>query len=94
VGRGVGADGQPVTYGVRPGDLLLSSGSGDAVPAEVIVVEPTGNETELLLKAGESQIVLVAHGRPAVEPGVRIGLGIDPASVHLFDQATGRRLNA
>src|SRR5437763_5491156 len=26
VGRGVGADGQPVTYGVRPGDLLLSGG--------------------------------------------------------------------
>ncbi|MDQ6621504.1 MAG: sn-glycerol-3-phosphate ABC transporter ATP-binding protein UgpC [Pseudomonadota bacterium] len=95
VGQGVGTDGQPVTYGVRPGDLALNgAGSSDPVPAEVIVVEPTGNETELLLKAGDSQVVLVAHGRLHVEPGARIGLGIDPASVHLFDQTTGDRLNA
>ena len=94
VGQGIGADGQRVTYGVRPGDLMLSRGNGNEVPAEVIVVEPTGNETELLLQAGQSQIILVAHGRPQVDPGARIGLGIDPASVHLFDQATGNRLNA
>jgi len=48
----------------------------------------------LLLKAGSSQIILVAHGRPVVDAGARIGLGINPASVHLFDQTTGARLNA
>ena len=95
VGQGVGTEGQAVAYGIRPGDLGLRGGAGeDAVPAEVIVVEPTGNETELLLKAGDAQIVLVTHGRPRVEPGERISLAINPASVHLFDQATGARLNA
>ncbi len=92
VGQGVGADGQPVAYGVRPGDLGLGGGNGRTVPAEVIVVEPTGNETELLLQAGDMQIVLVAHGRPEVQPGAQIGLTLDTGNVHLFDQASGARL--
>ncbi len=94
VGQGIGNEGQPVAYGIRPGDLGLHGAGDDAVSAEVIVVEPTGNETELLLQAGDDQVILVAHGRPRVEPGERIALAINPASVHLFDQASGARLNA
>ncbi len=96
LGQGVGTNGQRVTYGIRPEDLGLSSaGTADAqVPAEVIVVEPTGAQTELLLKAGDAQIVLVTHGRPMVTPGQQIGLAIDPANVHLFDHGTGARLQA
>jgi multiple sugar transport system ATP-binding protein len=90
-----GSDGQAVAYGIRPEHLSLAAG-GDAhaVPAEITVVEPTGAETELLVQAGESQIVLVTHGRPQVKPGDRIGLRVDPAMVHVFDQATGQRLAA
>ncbi|MEP7206060.1 MAG: sn-glycerol-3-phosphate ABC transporter ATP-binding protein UgpC [Casimicrobiaceae bacterium] len=90
----VGTDGQRVAYGIRPGDLGLGvPADGGAVPAEIIVVEPTGNETELLIKAGEEQIVLVAHGRPEAKPGEAIGLAIDTGNVHLFDQASGARLD-
>jgi multiple sugar transport system ATP-binding protein len=90
-----GADGQAVAYGIRPEHLSLANGSSaDAVPAEITVVEPTGAETELLVQAGDSQMVLVTHGRPQVKPGDRIGLSVDPAMVHVFDQATGRRLAA
>jgi multiple sugar transport system ATP-binding protein len=64
------------------------------VPAEIVVVEPTGAETELLMQAGDAQLILVTHGRPAVNPGDRVGLTIDPAKVHVFDQATGARLAA
>ncbi len=64
------------------------------MPAEIVVVEPTGAETELLIQAGESQLILVTHGRPAVNPGDRIGLTIDPANAHVFDEATGARLSA
>ena len=88
-----GADGQAVAYGIRPGDLTLASTEAHgAVPGEIIVIEPTGAETELLIQAGESQLILVTHGRPDVNPGDRIGLGIDPSKVHVFDQATGARL--
>src|SRR4051794_830988 len=90
-----GAEGQAVAYGVRPGDLRLASpDAAETVSAEVVVVEPTGAETELLIKAGDSQLVLVTHGRPNVAPGERIGLSIDPTKVHVFDQASGARLSA
>src|SRR5512143_3119150 len=87
---GPGADGQAVAYGIRPGDLRLASAdAAGAVPAEIVVVEPTGAETELLIQAGEAQLILVTHGRPDVNPGDRIGLTIDPAKAHVFDAGTG-----
>jgi multiple sugar transport system ATP-binding protein len=93
--RAPGAEGQTVAYGVRPGDLQLASVStADAVPAEIVVVEPTGAETELLIQAGESKLILVTHGRPSVNPGDAVGLTIDPGKVHVFDEASGARLSA
>jgi multiple sugar transport system ATP-binding protein len=95
VGAMPGTDGQAVAFGVRPEHLeLASENGGDAVPAEVVVVEPTGAETELVVRAGEAQITLVAHGRLAVQPGERIGLRVAPSGAHLFDRASGRRIAA
>jgi multiple sugar transport system ATP-binding protein len=93
LGSMAGTDGQAVAYGIRPEHLSLAQ-DADAVPAEITVVEPTGAETELLARAGDSDIVLVTHGRPQVKPGDKIGLRVDPAMVHVFDQATGQRLAA
>jgi multiple sugar transport system ATP-binding protein len=89
-----GADGQPVTLGVRPEHLTLASAAGDGVHGEVIVVEPMGAETELLIQAGDAKVVLMTSGRPTVAPGERIGLTLDPSTVHLFDQKSGQRLAA
>src|SRR5437667_3434577 len=93
VGHRAGADGQSVAYGVRPAHLALGGGD-NAVAGEVIVVEPMGSETELLVQAGEAQFVLLTHGRPVVNPGDKIGLSVDPRMVHVFDQKTGARLAA
>jgi multiple sugar transport system ATP-binding protein len=90
--RGPGDDGQAVMLGVRPEHLAISALADDAVPGEVIVVEPMGAETELLIKAGAEQVTLMTNGRPNVNPGERIGLALDPAAIHLFDQKTGQRL--
>ena len=87
---GSGSDGQAVTYGIRPEHLTLAGGSG--VPGEVIVVEPTGAETELLIQVGEEQVILRTHGRPRVNPDEKVLLAVDPANVHLFDRGTGQRL--
>ena len=95
LGAGAGTDGQPVVLGVRPEHLALSdTGSGVAVPGEVVVVEPTGAETELLVQVGKSQVTLVTSGRPMVNPGERIALAVEPGAAHLFDQKTGQRLAA
>ena len=89
---GPGADGQAVTYGIRPEHLTLAGSGG--VPGEIIVVEPTGAETELLIKVGEEQVTLRTHGRPHVNPDEKVQLAVDPANVHLFDRGTGQRLTA
>ncbi len=90
-----GQDAQAVAYGVRPGDLGVG-GRADArtVPAEVIVVEPTGAETELLVLAGATQIVVVLHGRTSARPGETIHLSIDTGAIHLFDPTSGAALTA
>jgi multiple sugar transport system ATP-binding protein len=88
-----GADGQPVGYGVRPEHLSVTA-TDRGVPAEVVVIEPTGAETELIVQAGDTQITLVTHGRTSVQPGERIGLAIEPGAAHLFDRTTGARLSA
>ena len=36
--------------------------------------------------------MLMTSGRPAVTPGQRVGLAIDPSMVHLFDRTSGVRL--
>ena len=92
--RGPGTDGQAVMLGVRPEHLAIAEASGDTVAGEIIVVEPMGAETELLIKAGDEQVTLMTNGRPNVNPGERVGLVLDPAAIHLFDQKTGQRLGA
>jgi multiple sugar transport system ATP-binding protein len=84
-------DGQAVSYGVRPGDLSISE-TGQGVAAKVIVVEPTGAETELLLEVGDSQLILVMHGRTLAQPDDVVYLEIDVPKTHLFDAKSGLRL--
>jgi multiple sugar transport system ATP-binding protein len=87
-----GVDGQAVHYGIRPTDMQLSS-TAQGIAASVVVVEPTGAETELLLQVGSSQIVLVMHGRTGVQPDEAVHIAIEAAKAHVFDAASGARLN-
>ena len=90
-----GSDGQPVHYGVRPTDLRLAANGN--IPATVVVVEPTGAETEMLVKVGldgaAHEFVIVMHGRTEAQPGDTVHLELDAASAHLFDTGSGKRLN-
>ena len=88
-----GASGETVAYGIRPGDLGVGA-SARPVEAEVIVVEPTGAETELLVQVGPAQIVVVVHGRTNVRPGEVVDLAVDTGAVHLFDPSSGATLRA
>ncbi|MDM0074379.1 sn-glycerol-3-phosphate ABC transporter ATP-binding protein UgpC [Variovorax sp. J2P1-59] len=93
VPAGTGAEeGKAVHYGVRPGDITLSD-VANGVPAKVIVVEPTGAETELLVEVGEAKITLAVHGRVDAQPDQMVGLVIASESVHLFDRQSGQRLS-
>jgi multiple sugar transport system ATP-binding protein len=86
-----GTQGQAVHYGVRPGDIRITS-PDKGISAKVVVVEPTGAETELVLEVGGTTLVVVLHGRTAVLPDQIVGLDIDASKVHLFDAGTGQRI--
>jgi multiple sugar transport system ATP-binding protein len=86
-----GQDGQAVHYGIRPTDITLAA-AGQGIAAQVVVVEPTGAETELLVQVGEFKLVVTLHGRTDAQPNDTVYLHIDPAKTHLFDAATEQRL--
>jgi len=85
----VARDGQAVQYGIRPTDLQLAE---RGIPGQVVVVEPTGAETELLLQLGDSQLILVMHGRTTALPDETVHLALDAEKAHVFDGVSGQRL--
>jgi multiple sugar transport system ATP-binding protein len=86
-------DGLDVSYGIRPEHLaVVQCGSAGSVPGEVVVVEPMGAATELLVRRGPSQISVISHGRASIGPGDQIALRVAPGSVHLFDRKSGSRI--
>jgi multiple sugar transport system ATP-binding protein len=85
-------DGQAVDYGVRPTDLKVST-TGTGIPAKVVVIEPTGAETELLLEVGDSKLIVVMHGRTDAQPDDIIYLDVAPGKAHVFNGDSGQRLS-
>jgi multiple sugar transport system ATP-binding protein len=85
-----GSDGRPVVYGVRPEHFTLAD---DGIDAEIQVVEPTGSETQLVAKLGGQEVLAVFRERHHFKPGEHVRLKPEARLVHLFDQATGKRLN-
>jgi multiple sugar transport system ATP-binding protein len=82
-------EGQRVKYGIRPEHIDLGT---SAIPAEVVVVEPMGAETELLVKVQDQTLTLLTHGRSGAGPGERVLIAPQPQHAHLFDATSGRRL--
>ena len=84
-----GAQGRPARYGIRPEHFALA---GEGVPLEVVVVEPTGSETQVVAKAGGQEIICVFRERVSARPGETIRVQPNPDLVHLFDHDNGQRL--
>jgi multiple sugar transport system ATP-binding protein len=86
------ADGQPVIFGTRPEHMELAGGD-DGVATEVVVVEPTGADTQVFTKIAGVEVTSVFRDRHAFRPGEIIRLRPDPGRAHLFDAGTGVRLS-
>ena len=80
-------EGREVVVGVRPEHLLVRS---DGVHAEVVVVEPTGADTQIFCKVGGTAVTAVVHERHGFKPGEAIRLY--PELTFLFDPSSGTRL--
>jgi multiple sugar transport system ATP-binding protein len=85
------SDGRHAVYGIRPEHFTIAN---DGAEAEIVVVEPTGSETQVFAKLGGEEVVAVFRERHQFKPGEKIRLKPDPTLVHLFDEATGKRLIA
>jgi multiple sugar transport system ATP-binding protein len=85
-----GSDGRPVVYGIRPEHFTIAD---DGADAEIVVVEPTGSETQVFAKIGGEEVVAVFRERHTFQPGQKIRLRADPRFAHLFDVSTGAALN-
>lgn len=88
-----GEDGQKVVYGTRPEHIELAGGT-DGVPAEVVVVEPTGANTEVFSTIAGVEVIAVFQERHDFSPGLAIRLQPDANRAHLFDAVSGARLAA
>jgi multiple sugar transport system ATP-binding protein len=83
------SDGQQVLYGVRPEHLELSD---SGFIARISVVEPTGSETMVFLRSGETEVVALFRERHAFKSGEDLTLKTRSEYVHLFDVQTGKRI--
>ena len=79
----------PALYGVRPEHLRLD---GAGIPASVVVVEPTGSETQVHMRVGEVSLTGAFRERIAAKPGETLRISPDTTQVHLFDRESGARL--
>jgi multiple sugar transport system ATP-binding protein len=85
------AAGRDLVYGLRP-EYIRLDGAGLAAP--VVVIEPTGYETQMVVNFGGTEVTCVFRERVDVRPGEAINISIDPGNVHLFDEESGMRLIA
>jgi ABC-type sugar transport system ATPase subunit len=76
--------------GVRPEHVTVDLRAGDVGRARVEVVEPAGSDTYLHLSAGGHRIVARVEPDLRPAPGTAVGVGLEPAAIHLFDAASGR----
>ncbi|MGQ0674622.1 MAG: ABC transporter ATP-binding protein [Rhodospirillales bacterium] len=86
---GLGTVGDGRMLGVRPEDIRLAPGGMEAA---VESVEYLGADTILACRAAGQRVLVRLAGQSALRPGARVGLSWAEGARHLFDKASGRRL--
>ena len=87
-----------LVLGIRPEDIELGDvSSGDHVfEAVVDVVEPMGNENNLLVRFPDDEtnqsFNVIVGGMRHLEEGSRYDVRIPESAIHLFDRTTGRAI--
>ncbi len=83
--------GRKVTVGIRPEHIGITATGQGTFDIPVDVVESTGSAT-FITAATTPELTIVETGRSTARGGETIGVTIDPAQLHLFDDATGVRI--
>jgi len=90
-----GTDGQAVTVGVRPEDLIVTDAPGaNTLQGVVSVVEPLGSESLAYVNVDGQEMIAKASGRTPPEVGATVNLSVDTSTLHVFDRASGAAVRA
>ncbi|CAN7376040.1 ABC transporter ATP-binding protein [Neorhizobium sp. LjRoot104] len=82
--------GRKAVYGIRPEHFALDE---TGVPAEIVLVEPMGSETQVTMRLGETLVTGVFRERVSLSPGATIRVRPGLNNIHLFAADGGQRLN-
>ena len=82
-------DGRNLVAGIRPEHLELVESGG--IEMRVVVVEPTGSETQLYGKLAGCEATAIVKDRVGVRPGQTVRMRPKPGALHLFDAESGMR---
>ena len=82
-------NGQQVALGIRPEHLELGK---KGIGGKVLVVEPLGMTTQVAVKTSNNLLTWMVMERTNLKPGDAVNLDAKPALVHVFDKATGKRI--
>jgi multiple sugar transport system ATP-binding protein len=83
-----------LVLGIRPEHIeLVEAGTPDSIAGKVMVTEPTGSETQVTLRIGETNLLALFHSRLGVRAGDEIHVKAAPSTMHLFDKSSGGRLD-
>jgi len=81
-----------VTCGIRPNDVRFDAAGG--IAGRLTISEKTGADKRLHLDVNGAEFVAVAPRHIEAAPGDVMRFAVDPAKIHLFDQADGTRIAA
>jgi sn-glycerol 3-phosphate transport system ATP-binding protein len=88
----LGGGGKGLTLGIRPEHIRLVQ--ADGVAAEVTSAEYHGADTIVTARVGQESLLLRTPGQLRLATGAAVRLGWDSGSVHLFDAASGVRVDS
>jgi multiple sugar transport system ATP-binding protein len=88
---GHGGEHRAITLGVRPTDLQLAA-DGEGIAARVEFIEDLGDNVIINFEVQGQRLKSRRDRAPTLAEGQQVRLSFDPAAAHLFDSASGERL--
>ncbi|MGO1226590.1 MAG: ABC transporter ATP-binding protein [Brachybacterium sp.] len=81
-----------VRLGLRPTECTLTPGSEEDHDGSILVVEPLGNATDVMVRIADGVFIVREPGFSTLTPGSYVHLNARGAEPHVFDAGTGSRI--
>jgi multiple sugar transport system ATP-binding protein len=86
-------DGQPIEIGIRAENMeTLSQPADDALPVQVLVVEPLGSQNLLTVEIGRDIVKVATHPTFPVSPNQKVWLRFPADKIRWIDRQSGHAL--